>query len=41
VLGILRKELHKEVTDRITGELPRELASQYVPDIERALNAKT
>ena len=41
VLGVLRKELHKEVTNRITGELAKELASQYVPDIEKALNAKT
>ncbi|MGH6608972.1 MAG: host attachment family protein [Burkholderiaceae bacterium] len=40
VLGVLRKEFHKEVTDRITGELSKELASQYVPDIEKALNAQ-
>lgn len=40
VLGILRKELHKEVIERITGELSKELASHYVPEIEKALNAQ-
>jgi protein required for attachment to host cells len=38
-LGILRKEFHKEVTERITGEIPKDLASHYIREIEKALNA--
>jgi protein required for attachment to host cells len=37
VLGQLRKEFHKEVTDRITGELPKELTTHYLPAIEKVL----
>ena len=37
VLGQLRKEFHKEVSDRITGELPKELTSHYLPAIEKVL----
>ncbi len=37
VLGNLRKAFHKEVVDRITAEVPKELTSHSVPDIERLL----
>ena len=37
VLGNLRKAFHKEVVDRITAEVPKELTSHTVPDIERLL----
>lgn len=37
VLGNLRKALHKEVVDRIVGELPKNLTSHPVPDIEKLL----
>ena len=40
VLGHLRKEFHKEVIDRITGELPKELTTHSLPDIERVLSGK-
>ena len=39
VLGNLRKAFHKEVVERITGEVPKELTSHTVPDIERLLAA--
>lgn len=39
VLGILRKAFHKEVVDRITGEVPKDLTSHPVADIERLLSA--
>ncbi len=39
VLGNLRKAFHKEVVDRIIAELPKELTSHTVPDIERLLAA--
>ncbi len=39
VLGNLRKAFHKEVVDRITAELPKELTSHTLPDIERLLAA--
>lgn len=39
VLGNLRKAFHKEVVDRITAEVPKELTSHTVPDIERLLAA--
>jgi protein required for attachment to host cells len=39
VLGILRKAFHKEVIDRITGEVPKDLTSHPLPDIERLLAA--
>ncbi len=38
VLGALRKSLHKEVLDRIEAEVPKELASSPVRDIERELS---
>jgi protein required for attachment to host cells len=37
VLGKLRESLHKEVTDRIIAELPKELTMHSVPDIEKVL----
>ncbi|MGZ8993020.1 MAG: host attachment family protein [Burkholderiaceae bacterium] len=39
VLGTLRKAFHKEVVDRITGELPKDLTSHPIPDIEKLLTA--
>jgi protein required for attachment to host cells len=39
VLGKLRSSMHKEVTDRIIAELPKELTMHTVPDIEKALRA--
>ena len=39
VLGNLRKAFHKEVVDRITAEVPKELTSHTVPDIEKLLAA--
>jgi protein required for attachment to host cells len=37
VLGTLRKTFHKEVTDRIREEIPKELTSHPLPEIQRAL----
>ena len=39
VLGNLRKAFHKEVVDRITAEVPKELTTHNLPDIERLLAA--
>jgi protein required for attachment to host cells len=39
VLGVLRKEMHKEVTERITAEVPKELTSHPVDEIEKVLAA--
>ncbi len=39
VLGNLRKAFHKEVVDRIIAELPKELTSHTLPDIEKLLAA--
>jgi protein required for attachment to host cells len=39
VLGNLRKAFHKEVVDRITGEVPKDLTSHPLPDIEKLLAA--
>ena len=36
-LGELRKHYHKEVTDRLTGELSKDLTGHSLPDIEQAL----
>ncbi len=38
-LGELRKHYHKEVSDRLTGELAKDLTGHPVPDIERALRS--
>jgi protein required for attachment to host cells len=37
VLGNLRKAFHSEVTDRIIGEIPKELTAHPVPQIERLI----
>ena len=36
-LGELRKHYHKEVTDRLTGELSKDLTGHPIADIEQAL----
>ncbi len=36
-LGSLRKAFHKEVTDKITGEVPKELTSHPLAEIEKLL----
>lgn len=38
-LGELRKHYHKEVSDRLTGELAKDLTGHPVPEIEKALVA--
>ncbi|RCS23459.1 host attachment protein [Phyllobacterium salinisoli] len=37
VLGTLRKELHKEVSARVAGEIPKTLTNHSVADIEQVL----
>jgi protein required for attachment to host cells len=37
VLGELRKQLHKEVSEKVTAELPKELTNHPVPEIEKIL----
>jgi protein required for attachment to host cells len=39
VLGGLRKAFHKEVSDRISAEVPKDLTKHPVHDIERLLAA--
>lgn len=39
VLGSLRKAMHKCVADRVRAELPKELTSHPVAEIERALSS--
>ena len=36
-LGELRKHYHKEVSDRLVGELDKDLTGHTIPDIEQAL----
>ena len=36
-LGELRKHYHKEVSDRLVGELDKDLTGHLIPDIEQAL----
>jgi hypothetical protein len=36
-LGELRKHYHKEVTDRLSGELAKDLTGHPIADIEKAL----
>ena len=38
-LGQLRKHYHKEVSDRLVGELDKDLTGHPIPDIEKALAA--
>ncbi len=37
LLGVLRRELHQEVTRRIVGEVPKTLTGHDVGDIEKVL----
>lgn len=39
VLGEMRKELHKEVADRVSGEVPKTLTNQPVDEIEKLLQS--
>ncbi|MER9488300.1 host attachment family protein [Mesorhizobium sp. M0563] len=39
VLGDMRRKLHKEVTDKITAEIPKTLTNHSIPDIESLLQA--
>lgn len=39
VLGNLRQAFHPEVTERIVGEIPKELTSHPIPDIEKLMVA--
>jgi protein required for attachment to host cells len=39
VLGNLRQAFHAEVTERIVGEIPKELTSHPIPEIERLMAA--
>jgi protein required for attachment to host cells len=38
-LGDLRKALHKEVTDKIVGELDKDLTNHPMPDMEKVLKS--
>ena len=38
-LGELRRHYHKEVSNRLTGELAKDLTGHPVPEIEKALSA--
>jgi protein required for attachment to host cells len=39
VLGEMRKKLHKEVSDRVVGEVAKTLTNHTVPEIEKILAA--
>ena len=39
VLGNLRKAFHAEVTERIVAEIPKEMTSHPIPEIERHIAA--
>ncbi|MFG3591382.1 host attachment family protein [Bradyrhizobium sp. RDI18] len=39
VLGNLRQAFHAEVAERIVGEIPKQLTSHPIPDIERLMAA--
>jgi protein required for attachment to host cells len=39
ILGNLRKAFHAEVADKIVGEIPKELTSHPIPQIERLIAA--
>lgn len=41
VLGEMRKKMHKEVTDRISAEIPKTLTKQPVWDIETLLTSES
>jgi protein required for attachment to host cells len=40
-LGVLRKELHKEVEKRIVCTINKEMSGRPIPDIEALLDSKT
>lgn len=40
-LGVLRKKLHKEVERRLVCEIPKEMTSRPIPDIEALLIEET
>jgi protein required for attachment to host cells len=40
VLGELRGKMHKEVADRVVGEVPKTLTNHTVEDIEKVLKAE-
>ncbi len=40
ILGDLRKELHKEVADRVVAEVPKDLTNMPPYEIERVLTTK-
>jgi protein required for attachment to host cells len=37
ILGVMRKKLHKEVEERIVGEMAKTLTGHAVPEIEKVL----
>jgi len=39
ILGNLRRAFHTEVTDRVVGEIPKELTSHPIPEIEKLMAA--
>lgn len=39
VLGEMRQKLHKEVVDKLAGELPKTLTNHPLPEIEKLLQA--
>ena len=39
VLGEMRQKLHKEVADKLAGELPKTLTNHPIPEIEKLLQA--
>ena len=38
-LGALRKELHKEVAERVAAELPKDVTNHPIPEIEKLVKA--
>ncbi|MBZ9795138.1 host attachment protein [Mesorhizobium sp. ES1-4] len=39
VLGAMRKKLHKEVEEKIAGEIPKTMTNHAIPEIEALLQA--
>jgi protein required for attachment to host cells len=39
VLGELRDQLHKEVTDRVVGEIPKTLTNHTIEDVEKIVKS--
>ncbi|MEL7133176.1 MAG: host attachment family protein [Pseudomonadota bacterium] len=40
VLGVVRNEMHKEVSDKIVGEIPKTLTNHRVDEIEKIVKAE-